>query len=113
MEYFKNSSNIAMRRLPDKRVNYIYCSFVFALFFVRSLATMEANSCFIIADLGFGPSVPSCLRRLDFTVFFEETILSIGPSALFICLSAVRLFVLLGMKLPVVHRGRLHGAKLV
>lgn len=41
-----------------------------------------AGACSIAVERGFGPQVHGCLDDLYFTLFFEETILSIAPAAL-------------------------------
>ncbi|OHE96342.1 hypothetical protein CORC01_08414 [Colletotrichum orchidophilum] len=43
-------------------------------------------------DFAFGPVVDSCVRKFDFTLLFEDTILSILPSSIFILLAALRIF---------------------
>lgn len=60
----------------------------------------------------FGPVVAECARAFDFTLLFEESILSILPSAILILLSPVRLLSL-RKKQHVVGGGALRGAKLV
>lgn len=42
----------------------------------------------------FGPVVAECARAFDFTLLFEESILSILPSAILILLAPVRLLAL-------------------
>ncbi|KAK8001740.1 ABC transporter [Apiospora marii] len=46
----------------------------------------------------FGPAVDECARTFDFTLLFEETILSILPSAVFLILGAIRLATLFTRK---------------
>lgn len=41
-------------------------------------------------DLNMGPMAPSCRRGLDFSLLFEETILSILPSACFVILGILQ-----------------------
>ncbi|KAK1675557.1 P-loop containing nucleoside triphosphate hydrolase protein [Colletotrichum godetiae] len=43
-------------------------------------------------DSAFGPVMDSCVRKFDFTLLFEDTILSILPSSIFIILAALRMF---------------------
>lgn len=45
----------------------------------------------LTADASFGPQLEG---RFDFTLLFEQTILAIGPSVLFLALSSVRVAVL-------------------
>ncbi|KAF6838319.1 hypothetical protein CMUS01_04702 [Colletotrichum musicola] len=53
---------------------------------------MTANkSCPSQGDYAFGPVVDPCVRKFDFTLLFEDTILSIVPSAVFIILAALRI----------------------
>jgi ATP-binding cassette, subfamily C (CFTR/MRP), member 1 len=47
------------------------------------------------ADNSFGPAIP-CPRLFDFTLVFEQSILSIGPSALFLLLAPWRVWNLYG-----------------
>ncbi|KAK1623308.1 ABC multidrug transporter [Colletotrichum phormii] len=42
-------------------------------------------------DFAFGPVVNSCVRKFDFTLLFEDTILSILPSSIFIISAAWRI----------------------
>lgn len=58
-------------------------------------------SCWL-ADQEFGPRVQVRCREFDFTVTFEQSILSILPSALFIVLASIRIYVLI-QKSPKVH----------
>ena len=52
---------------------------------------MKASSiCTSNADDFFGPRVEACRRQFDFTLLFEQSVLSIAPSALFICLISLR-----------------------
>jgi ATP-binding cassette, subfamily C (CFTR/MRP), member 1 len=48
---------------------------------------MAQLSCPFSLDNNFGPSVNSCRRAFDFTLLFEQSILSILPSSLFILLA--------------------------
>jgi hypothetical protein len=47
--------------------------------------------CSIVWDQLFGPVVNPCRRPFDFTVLFEEAILSILPGGLFSVLAAVNI----------------------
>lgn len=50
---------------------------------------MSVSAC--ANDDAFGPAVEGCRGNFDFTVAFEEVILSILPSACFAILAALRL----------------------
>ncbi|KAM0819840.1 hypothetical protein AB5N19_05656 [Seiridium cardinale] len=52
------------------------------------------SSCSPLVDAAFGPVVDHCARTFDFTLLFEETILSILPSSVFLILASVRIAVL-------------------
>lgn len=41
-----------------------------------------ASRCALNADLAFGPTVNGCRRAFDFTIVFEEAILTLLPSSL-------------------------------
>ncbi|KAK8101492.1 hypothetical protein PG999_011866 [Apiospora kogelbergensis] len=58
----------------------------------------SALSCPPAVDDAFGPAVPECARTFDFTLLFEETILSILPSAVFLILGAIRIATLFTRK---------------
>ncbi|KAL3422989.1 hypothetical protein PVAG01_04736 [Phlyctema vagabunda] len=45
-------------------------------------------------DNSFGPQVEGCIRSFDFTLTFENLILSVLPSAVFILIAPVRIFTL-------------------
>jgi len=42
----------------------------------------SSNLCPIGADDSFGPQVIGCRENFDFTLLFEQSVLSLGPSAL-------------------------------
>jgi ATP-binding cassette, subfamily C (CFTR/MRP), member 1 len=63
-------------------------------------------------DNEFGPVVDQSIRTFDFTLLFEETILSILPSSIFIILSVLRLYVL-STKKTITSGYRLKTGKLV
>ena len=48
--------------------------------------------CSYIVDDSFGPAVIACRGGFDFTLLFEQSILTIGPAALFLLLSPFRLW---------------------
>lgn len=53
---------------------------------------MAANTtCLSQGDYEFGPVVDPCVRKFDFTLLFEDAILSIVPSAVFVILAALRI----------------------
>ncbi|KAK8047506.1 P-loop containing nucleoside triphosphate hydrolase protein [Apiospora saccharicola] len=58
----------------------------------------SAVSCPQAVDDAFGPAVDNCARTFDFTLLFEETILSILPSAIFLILGAIRVATLFTRK---------------
>ncbi|ATY65911.1 ATP-binding cassette [Cordyceps militaris] len=59
-------------------------------------------------DLNFGPAINSCHRGFDFTLFFEDTVLSLVPSVVFIPVACV-LIALLANKKPVALRTKWYG----
>ena len=58
--------------------------------------------CYKSADNSFGPSI-SCSHAFDFTLVFEQSILSIGPSALFLLLAPWRVWQLYGKSVKTVR----------
>ncbi|MCJ1286054.1 hypothetical protein MMC26_005396 [Xylographa opegraphella] len=68
-------------------------------------------SCTLWADNVFGPQAASCRQAFDFTLLFEQSILSVGPSAILLLLLPVRA-VLLYQQGPKTLPNRLHTAKL-
>lgn len=66
------------------------------------------------ADRLFGPVVAQCRREFDFTLFFEQAVLSVLPCAALILLATVRVAVLVRRGPSVLSpRGWLGLAKLV
>ncbi|KAI0121749.1 hypothetical protein BJ170DRAFT_137603 [Xylariales sp. AK1849] len=61
-------------------------------------ANLDSNwsqpGCSLLVDDDFGPAVDHCARSFDFTLLFEETILSILPSSIFLVLALFRIAVL-------------------
>jgi ATP-binding cassette subfamily C (CFTR/MRP) protein 1 len=58
----------------------------------------------LAADNAFGPAISSaCRSGFDFTVMFEQSILSILPSALLLLLTPIRLYALYGENVKTVH----------
>lgn len=70
-----------------------------------------ASSCPAAADNSFGPVVHGC-NYSDFTLLFEQSIFSIGPSTLLLCIASVRTFSLRQKPIKVL-RGRGVFSKLV
>ncbi|KIX97801.1 uncharacterized protein Z520_06579 [Fonsecaea multimorphosa CBS 102226] len=62
-------------------------------------------SCEPGADNTFGPVVASCARSFDFTLLFEQSILSIVPNAVFLLFAASRLWVLLHVPIRTTKHG--------
>jgi ATP-binding cassette, subfamily C (CFTR/MRP), member 1 len=52
---------------------------------------MATPSCLPTSDDVFGPVVQGCRSNFDFTLFFEQTILSIGPAALLLLFAPPRM----------------------
>lgn len=71
-----------------------------------------STACSVDTEDSFGPQVKSCLGGFDFTLLFEESILSIGPMALVLLLVPVRIVYLFRSKRKV-YGGPLHIFKLV
>lgn len=68
---------------------------------------------FASCDDGFGPFTFGCRNgRLDFTLFFEQTMFTIVPSALFIVTATISIFQLSGLK-PKVHATSIYYMKMV
>ena len=76
---------------------------------------MNTAECGLAADRHFGPAVAPCRREFDFTLYFEDTILSIVPATTFAALAIASLvFAHLQMKKAptLVHAGILYPLKL-
>lgn len=56
------------------------------------------SSCPSELENSWGPAVDSCRRTFDFTLLFEQAILSILPACLFILLACLRIWQILGRK---------------
>jgi hypothetical protein len=65
-----------------------------------------------VAD-GFGPASRNCQDDFDFTLLFEQSIMSIGPSALFLLVFSFRIAQLLKKKTVKVKKHILYALKLV
>jgi ATP-binding cassette subfamily C (CFTR/MRP) protein 1 len=60
---------------------------------VDNAAPTSASTCSPHADNVFGPVVAApCRHGFDFTLLFEQSILSIGPSCIFLLILPLRLF---------------------
>lgn len=68
--------------------------------------------CSRFVDDALGPVVDPCARTFDFTLHFEETVLSIVPSAIFLILSFLRV-TKLACKKRIVAESWLMSVKLV
>lgn len=55
------------------------------------MALNISASCASHPENSFGPAVEECVRVFDFTLLFEENILSILPSVILVLLAPVRL----------------------
>ncbi|KAI0115560.1 P-loop containing nucleoside triphosphate hydrolase protein [Nemania sp. FL0031] len=74
---------------------------------------MDSSKLLLCGDGSFGPAVESsCRGGLDFTVQFEELVLAILPTAIFLLLSPFRAFALLRRRI-IARRNGLYVAKLV
>lgn len=68
--------------------------------------------CSIDSDRVFGPAVQGCRSDFDFTLLFQDTILSILPSSVLLILASTKLIALIHR--PAVARlGWLYHSKLV
>lgn len=72
----------------------------------------SSSACSITVENSFGPQVAGCLGGFDFTLLFEETILSILPTALVLLFLPVRIVHLFRSDRKV-YEGLLHNLKLV
>lgn len=65
---------------------------------IRSLNGLHSGNtskvCPSTADNDFGPQVATCRRNLDFTLLFEQSILSLVPSVIFLLCALPRAFIL-------------------
>jgi ATP-binding cassette subfamily C (CFTR/MRP) protein 1 len=73
----------------------------------------SSSFCSPDGDNFFGPQVEPCVRAFDFTLRFENTFLSIAPSALFLFIVPLRLFCLRNEQKRVVGGTTLQIVKLV
>ncbi|KAL6807485.1 P-loop containing nucleoside triphosphate hydrolase protein [Trichoderma camerunense] len=65
-------------------LRYLYLSFGLRTIHKRSRIPLREMDCSPSLDNVFGPIVAPCRRQFDFTFLFEESILSILPSSLFL-----------------------------
>jgi ATP-binding cassette, subfamily C (CFTR/MRP), member 1 len=61
---------------------------IFAMF---GSIDLHPRACPAFPDNSFGPAVAECERAFDFTLLFEESILSIGPSVLLLLFAPLRI----------------------
>ena len=79
----------------------------------QTLLYRVVSTCPLDADDAFGPIViSSCRQGFDFTLLFEQSILSIVPSVILLLLIPVRLFSLYRLKKKTLPDS-MHGAKAV
>jgi hypothetical protein len=79
-----------------------------------SLATRAFEACPSRADHTFGPAVAApCRQGFDFTLMFEQSVLSIGPSSLLLLLVPLRLFWLYRTNVKIVSFRARYTAKAV
>lgn len=69
------------------------------------MAANGSTLCGQFPDDSFGPVVDECARAFDFTLLFEESILSILPSALLLLAAPIRLFSLRTRKSVIAGNG--------
>lgn len=73
---------------------------------------LSGPACSIAAEKLFGPQVVGCLGGFDFTLLFEETILSVLPMSVVLLFLPVRIVHLFKSERKV-YEGLLHNLKLV
>jgi ATP-binding cassette subfamily C (CFTR/MRP) protein 1 len=73
----------------------------------------SSTGCALNGDDVFGPQVEPCLSSFDFTLLFEDTLLSAAPSALFLLIVPVRLYILRNARKRVVGGSAFQVMKLV
>ena len=74
---------------------------------MASNSVVNIHSCTVQDDDVFGPVVaPSCRGGFDFTLLFEQAILSCGPSALFLLILPLRIIWLYGRPVVTSQRHR-------
>jgi ATP-binding cassette subfamily C (CFTR/MRP) protein 1 len=54
--------------------------------------TSPSTLCEIAFDDTFGPGVQGCRDNFDFTLLFEQSVMSIGPSILFLLFFSIRIW---------------------
>lgn len=76
--------------------------------------TARGSACSFQADNVFGPVIaPACRHGFDFTLLFEQSILSIAPSSIFLILVPLRLFWLYHSSITTLPTRRLYKGKAV
>jgi ATP-binding cassette subfamily C (CFTR/MRP) protein 1 len=78
---------------------------------------MNSSSSLVVCapngDNIFGPQVEPCLREFDFTLQFENVIFSALPSAIFLCVAPLRIYILRNVRKQVVGGSAFQISKLV
>ena len=80
--------------------------------FSQKLGRRSYQPCPVHVEQVFGPQVDGCLQNFDFTLLFEETVLSIPASSVFLLLLIPRLFILSRTSVKA-RKGLLYYVKLV
>jgi hypothetical protein len=70
---------------------------------ILPVAMASNSSCLPANDDLFGPAVQACRDNFDFTLLFEQAILSIGPSTILLLLTPFRIFQLAGCSVKTLH----------
>lgn len=79
-----------------------------------TLLHSSINGCPLRADEAFGPVVnEACREHFDFTLMFEQTILSIGPSSILLLLVPLGLYSLYCSDIKILPRHSLFLSKAV
>ncbi|KAE9374191.1 canalicular multispecific organic anion transporter 1 [Stipitochalara longipes BDJ] len=73
----------------------------------------SSSFCAPNGDSFFGPQVEPCIRSFDFTIRFENVVLSIAPSAILLIITPVRLLALRNQKRKVVGGSTFQVVKLL
>lgn len=77
-----------------------------------SIVTANFPMSCLLKDDSFGPAISSNCRSFDFTLLFEQSVLSLLPSAIFLLVVPFRLWYLLRTNVKLLH-SRLYLLKLV
>jgi hypothetical protein len=70
---------------------------------ILPVAMASNSTCLPANDDLFGPAVEACRDNFDFTLVFEQAILSIGPSTILLLLTPFRISQLVGCSIKTVH----------